>query len=480
MKEMRRIVLLLLMAWSLSLSIFGERREVHILSANDMHANIEVFPKLAAIADSLRKLYPSLLVLSAGDNQTGNALSDMYKVPSYPMVSLMNQVGFHATTLGNHDFDLKSLPKLMGVSHFSYICANGYPEPESGIHVVPKQTFDVEGVKVGVIGVVQLNDQGRPSTHPDNVKHMTFSQPLSTVGLYEDFSRQCDVTILLSHIGYEEDIKMANAYPWLDLIIGGHSHTQLTADEPLHNGVLITQNKNKLSQVTHITVTVEDGHVVDKKAEYIKLKSFSQKNSLVETMVSHFSENPYFKQIVGYAEAPFKQRDQITFMMCDAFISETHADISIVNNGGVRLDSLPVGSITLKDVFSIDPFGGEAVELRLTGKDILTILTRYSHGSLYHLPRLGGIVCEATVDKNDPHKDKLKSVRLLTLDGKKLDLNKTYTVVTNSYLPTIFQSYINTTVHNLYTKTSKLLINFLEKHPRVNYEHVNRLIVKEK
>ena len=477
---MRRVGLLLLLTWTLTLSVFGERREVHILSVNDMHAKIEAFPKLAAIADSLRKLYPSLLVLSAGDNQTGNALSDMYRVPSYPMVALMNQVGFHATTLGNHEFDLKSLPRLMGVSHFSYICANIHPEPEAGIHIIPKQVFDVEGVKVGIIGVVQVNEDGRPTTHPDNVKHMTFSQPLSTVAQYESFSRECDVTVLLSHIGYNADIEMAHACPWLDLIIGGHTHTQLTADNPLHNGVLITQNRNRLPQVTHITVTVEDGRVVDKRAEYISVWAFTQKNSLVETMVSHFSENPYFKQIVGYAETPFRERDQITFMMCDAFLSEIPADISIVNNGGVRVDSLAAGNITLKDVFSIDPFGNETVELKLTGKEVQLVLMKYSHGSLYHLPRVGGIVCEATVDKNDPNKNKLKSIRLKNLDGKKLDLRKTYTVVTNSYVSAIFKSYIKTNPHTLNIKTSKALINYLEKQARVNYEHVDRLIVKEK
>ena len=476
---MRRKIVTIWLALLLAINVYGQKGEVHILAVNDMHAAIEAFPQLTAIADSLRTLYPSLLVLSAGDNRTGNPVSDMYRVSSYPMVALMNQVGFNATTLGNHEFDVKSLPRLMGLSHFSYICANIFPSEDSGIRVVPTQVFDADGSKVGIIGVVQVNQQGRPDTHPDNVQGIRFSNPLNTVAKYKDFSDKCDVTVLLSHIGYEDDIEMAENYPWLDVIIGGHTHTQLTADEPLHNGVLITQNKNKLSKVTHITLTVKDGRVRSKKAEYIDVRTYSKKVSLVEAMVAHFSENPFFKQVVGYAEAPFKTRDQITFMMCDAFLAETGADISIVNNGGVRIDSLQAGEITMKDVLSIDPFYNETMEIMLSGEDILKILTTYSRGSLYHLPRVGGIVCEATIDKDDPHKDRLKHIRLKTLDGKDFDINKTYRVVTNSYMSSIISSFVDCTCRSLNIETAKILSNFLEKQEKLNYQDVNRLFISE-
>ena len=101
-------------------SVNGQKREVHILATNDMHAAIEAFPQLAAIADSLRERYPFLLIFSAGDNRTGNPKNDMFRISSFPMVALMNEVGFHATALGNHEFDVGSLPPLMRYSAFSY------------------------------------------------------------------------------------------------------------------------------------------------------------------------------------------------------------------------------------------------------------------------------------------------------------------------------------------------------------------------
>ena len=454
--------ILLWLALLLAHFSYSQNREVHILAANDMHATIEAFPQLAGIADSLRTLYPSLLILSAGDNRTGNPKNDMFRIPSFPMVTLMNQVGFDATALGNHEFDVNSLPPLMTYSAFSYICANIFPSEEAGLHIVPTKVFDVDGIKVGIIGAIQVNAQGRPDTHPDNVKGIRFAQPKNIVGQYEEFSHQCDATILLSHIGYDADVEMAETYPWLDLIIGGHSHTQLSEDEPLHNGVLITQNKNKLQKVTHITLTIMDGKVTDKKAEYIDVKSFSQKNRMVEVMVEYFSNNPMFKRVVGYAETPFKTKDELNYLMCDAFLQEGKADISIVNNGGVRLDSLAVGDITMQDVLSMDPFYNEAIEMHLTGEEIIKILTTYSRGSLYHLPRVAGAICEATVDKNDKNKDRLKSIRLKTLDGEEFDIHKTYKVVTNSYMQSACKSYVGDPGQSLNIQTSVMLTNYLE------------------
>lgn len=460
-------------------SAYGQKQEVHILAVNDMHATIEAFPKLAAIADSLRKLYPSLLVLSAGDNRTGNPLNDMYEVSSYPMVSLMNQVGFNATAVGNHEFDVKSLAPLMGYSNFSYICANIFPSPETGLNIVPTKVFDVNGIKVGIIGVIQVNSMGRPDTHPENVEGIRFTQPENVVGQYQALSKNWDVKILLSHIGYQEDLEMAERFPWFDLIIGGHSHTQLTAEEPLHNGVLITQNKNRLPMVTHISLTLEKGKVTQKKAEYIEVKKFPNENKLVAAMVDHFSDDPFFKRVVAQAEEPFKIKDQITYMLCDALLTEGQGDICIMNNGGTRIDSISAGDITVHDILAMDPFYNEAVTSLVTGEDILNIITTYCRGSLYHLPRVAGILCEAIVDKDDPNKDRLKSIKLKTLDGQDFDIHRTYRLITSSYMATVCKQYFNSSTHSLNMLTSDMLTQFLEKKGIVNYASVNRLKVME-
>lgn len=452
-------------------AVHGEQRQVHIVAVNDMHATIDVFPQFAALVDSLRGIDPSLLVLSAGDNRTGNPLNDRYVIPAYPMVALMNQVGFNASALGNHEFDVHSLARLIQLSNFRYLCANIFAADSTGIRTLPYQTFDVGGVRVGIIGAIQLGESGLPSTHPDNLKGVRFSPPMETIGQYEWISRECDVTVLLSHLGYETDVEVAKAYPWLDLIVGGHTHTQLKGNEK-PNGVLITQNKNKFGRVTYITLTVDSGQVIDKKAEYIDVKKFPRRNGLVASMVKHFSDTPRLQQVVGHAAAPFEVREELGCMMCDAFIEAFVADIGVENPGGVRIDTHPEGDITLLDVLQIDPFDNNAVVLELTGEELLRMMLTYSNSQVVRFPYVGGMQCQLKTEKDNPAK--IKSVKFLTLNGKKFDMKRKYRVVTNNYvLATSKVPEGAAQVQNV--QTTDVIVNFLGKHKDVNYRGVRRI-----
>ena len=470
---MRRKLFIVSLTLALACSVYGEKREVHILAANDMHATIGVFPQLAALIDSLRTADPSLLVFSAGDNRTGNPLNDKYEISSYPMVTLMNMVGFNASTLGNHEFDVHSLSRLVGLSNFRYICANIYPSDSVNIKTIPYQVFDVAGIKVGVVGAIQLSPQGIPSTHPDNVKGISFKPAREVIGEYEWLSKQCDATILLSHLGYPEDIEMAKLFPWFDLIIGGHTHTQLKGGER-ENGILITQNKNKFGRVTYITLTVDSGKVVETKAEYIDIKNYPKKNKVVEAMVNHFSDNPAFRRVIAIADEPFEAREELGCMMCDAYMAECHADLAVENPGGVRIDSHPAGDITVLDVLEMDPFDNNAVVLTLTGEELVTMMRSYCNDKAISFPFVGGFKCELTMDRNEP--GIIKDVKLLTLDGKKFNMKKKYRVATNSYVPATSQIPEGSD-HTLNVQTTDILMRYLEKLGTVNYRGVRRLTI---
>jgi 2',3'-cyclic-nucleotide 2'-phosphodiesterase (5'-nucleotidase family) len=477
-----RTLLLWLVISLVSVSIYADRREVHILSVNDMHSTVWNFPQLAAIADSLRTLYPDLLIFSAGDNRTGDPVNDRYEIPAYPMVALMNQVGFNASALGNHEFDVHSLASLTHLANYRYLCANMTADDSTGIRIQPCQVFDAGGVRVGVVGVVQLSPRGIPSSHPDNLRGLHFKPATDVIGDYEWMRNKCDITILLSHLGYEEDRQMARLFPWLDLIIGGHTHTQLKGNE-MENGVLITQNKNKLPRATHIMLTLESmegpdmqsrWRVVDKSSEYISVKDFSQHNKLVERMVSFFSDNPEFRRILAQAQTPFEVPEELGCMICDAFREECQADIGVVNPGGVRIDSHPRGDITVRDVLEMDPFDNHAVVLTLTGEELVHMMLSYCHDRLNSFPYVGGIQCLITLSKDNPRI--IDKVKLLTADGRPLNMKRHYRVATNSYIVATSETLEGCSQH-LNTLTTDLIMHFLQRHATVSYQGERRLHV---
>ena len=352
----KNILLSLLVFVALTLSA-QERRELHILSINDPHAAMEQFPRLGFVADSLRTLYPDLLILSAGDNRSGDPINDMFEIPAYPVVALMNQIGFHATVIGNHEYDSNQdgLARLINLSAFSTLCANMEPDPKWKMHVKPYQVFDCGGIFVGVIGITALGSMGIPESHPARLTDIKFMDPLETIQKYQFLREKCDVILLLSHLGFETDVKFSAELPWVDIIIGGHSHTQLDGGE-MHNGILITQNGKSIPYATHSTLVLQGGKIVEKKAERIAVKGMPGENKTVAELVRYFSENPVFKRVLAVAETPFENREELGCMVCDAYLAETGADISYQNAGGVRIENHPAGDMTMGDVMKMDPF----------------------------------------------------------------------------------------------------------------------------
>ena len=452
-----------------------DKKEVHILSANDMHAAIECFPRLCFVADSLRALYPDLLILSAGDNRSGDPINDMYEIPAYPMVSLMNIVGFQASTLGNHEFDSgqEGLAKLINMSNFPYLCANIRPAAKTGIHVRPWQMFDVGGVRLAIIGVTALGPMGKPESHPDNMTDLEFSDPLQSVQQYKNLRQQSDVVLLLSHMGYEDDVKLSAELPWVDLIVGGHSHTQLKGGE-MHNGILITQNVNRLARVTHITLTLENGKVTGKTAENIAIKGVKRENKVVAKLTDYFTNNPAFDEVLAVNDQPVSTYEELGCLMTDAYLKAANADISLQNYGGVRYDTLSIRGITVKDVLQLDPFQNNLVEMTVTGNEFIDILKMCFVNDQARFPLISGATAEYVLDAT---KQKVTKVVLYGPDGKKLNLKKTYRVVTNNYVQAITPTNRKDEGHSLGIGTAEAIMQFLKDKGHVNYQ--GKTCVKE-
>lgn len=473
--SMRKLMIALLMVPFALASWAQNKKEVHILSANDMHAAIECFPRLCFVADSLRALYPDLLILSAGDNRSGDPINDMYEIPAYPMVSLMNIVGFQASTLGNHEFDSgqEGLAKLITMSNFPYLCSNIQPAAKTGIHVRPWQMFDVGGVRMAIIGVTALGPMGKPESHPDNMTDIEFSDPLQTIQQYKYLRNQSDVVLLLSHMGYEDDVKLSAELPWVDLIVGGHSHTQIKGGE-MHNGLLITQNVNRLARVTHITLTVENGKVTDKKAENIAIKGVKRENKVVAKLTDYFTNNPAFDEILAVNDKPLSTYEELGCLMTDAYLKAANADISLQNYGGVRYDTLSVRGISVKDVLQLDPFQNTLVEMTVTGNEFIDILKMCFVNDQVRFPLISGATAEYVLDAD---KKNVKKVVLYGPDGKKLNLKKTYRVVTNNYVQAITPTNRKDEGHSLGIGTAQAIMQFLKAQGHIDYQ--GKTCVKE-
>ena len=187
-------------------------RQAVIFAVNDMHATIDNFPKLAYIVDSLKTIYPDMLLVAAGDNQTGNPVNDQYPEKGLPMIELMNATGFDLSAIGNHEFDSRpeGLGNLTRKANFSFICANLSMDNTLNAKISPYKIFTLpNGLRVAFLGLLQISQNGIPDSHPDNVKGFSFRSPFETAPEYLWLKDSSDIFIVLTHIGFEEDVKLA-------------------------------------------------------------------------------------------------------------------------------------------------------------------------------------------------------------------------------------------------------------------------------
>ena len=440
--------------------------EIVILSVNDMHASIDQFPKFASMVDSLRAIYPDLLLFSAGDNRTGNPVNDQYEPINYPMIELMNQTGFDLSTVGNHEWDgeIVSLANDIERAGFPFLCANVFVPESTKLDIKPFVTMERQGVKMAVVGLIEISHDGIPGTHPDKIKEVSFKHPKVVLPDYKYLRNQNDVVILLSHCGLEDDMELAQANPWLDAIIGGHSHTLIEHPSET-NGVLITQSGSHLKNATLVKLRVKDHKVVAKEAVVLNVNKVKKEKPEIRQMVNKFNDAPALNESIATAKSKFGTPEELGCMFCDALCELSGADFAFQNTGGIRITHLNKGPITVKDVYSIDPFNNDVVVYQMTGEQVKRfILNSYrTYGG--HPSYVSGMTYRVSDDGRKVW---------VEMDGSQFSTKKTYKVAFTSYMASTVNIDSVDEGANTYMTSEEMLIEFLKRHKTVDYQGVTR------
>lgn len=457
----------------LFLSACGPKEQkIYIVSTNDMHANIDNFPQMAALIDSLRTAHPGLLVFGAGDNRSGNPINDRYAEPCKPMYELMNAAGFNLSTFGNHEWDGGpfALRNVLNWANFPFVCANvTFDDTLRMRNVYPYTIFTVDALKIGVIGGIQLGENGLPDFHPKNANGSHFVPLNEVLQQNIDELHDCNAIFLLSHCGYEEDREIAEQFPELNAIFGGHSHTRV-AEKQLVNNVMITQAEAKVKFVTLSTFTFKDGKLVDKDMQLLSIKDFPKRDAKVQAMVDQYNSNEYFRTVVTNNMTPIESYESLGCLMTDAFRYTTGADISFQNPGGVRFDTLSARPVTLKDIFALDPFDNEIIAFTLSGQEIINLMK-----SCFTTDG-GPIYCSGCTYKYKVNDEgEMTNIEVTLENGKPLDLNAKYNIVMNSYMSSVFDYEHEDEGRSTFRSSNELMLEYLANHPEIDYVKAHRV-----
>ena len=449
-------------------AIVTEGTEIDILAVNDMHANIDMFPKFAAMVDSLRAVYPNLLLFSAGDNRTGNPVNDQYDPVTYPMITLMNEVGFDLCAVGNHewDADVDNLRNDIKRARFPFLCANVFIPESVNLDIKPYVTFEHQGVKMAVVGMIEVRHDGIPGAHPKNLTQVSFKRAHEVLPQYRYLRDQNDVVILLSHCGVEDDMELAQANPWLDAIIGGHSHTLI--EHPTEtNGVLVTQSGSHLKYATLVKLWVKDNRVVGKEAVVLDVNKVRKEKPEIKKMIDEFNDAPALNEPIAVAKTKFENPEELGCLITDALREISGADFAFQNTGGVRVNHLKKGPITVKDVYSIDPFNNEVVVYQMTGQQLKRFVVNTYKKNGGYPSYVSGMTY--SVDDNGDHINVY-----LNPDKGSFGKNTIYKVAINSYMASTVNIESVDEGRSQFMTSEEMMIEFLRRHKEVDYQGVVR------
>jgi len=440
--------------------------EIVILSVNDMHSNVDMFPKFATMVDSLRAIYPDMLLFSAGDNRTGNPVNDQYNPVNYPIITLMNTVGFDLCAVGNHEWDgnIINLQHDIERANFPFLCANVFIPDTVNLDIEPLAVFEHQGVKMAVVGMIEVRHGDIPGAHPDNLTKVSFKRPEVVLPEYQYLRNQNDVVLLLSHCGLETDMELAQANPWLDAIIGGHTHTLIEHPSET-NGVLITQSDSHLKYATLVKLRVKDHRVVGKEAIVLNVNKVRVEKPEVKAMVNEFNDAPALNEALAVAKSKFENPEELGSMLCDAIREISGADFAFQNTGGIRITHLGKGPITVKDVYSIDPFNNDVVVYEMTGAQVKKFILNNFRKNGGYPSYVSGMTY--TVDEEG------RNV-WVNMDGGNFSTRNVYKVAMNSFMASTITIESEDEGRSMFMTSEEMLIEFLRRHKEVDYQGVVR------
>ncbi|MFA5518088.1 MAG: 5'-nucleotidase C-terminal domain-containing protein, partial [Spirochaetota bacterium] len=242
------------------------------------------------------------------------------------------------------------------------------------------------------------------------------------------------------------------------VIIGGHSHTKIEKEQ-LHNGVLITQAERKLKYATLLKLSVDAKGKVSKSMELLTVDNEGKERADLRAKVDEFNNNPAMRVRIAEAADDFKNYEQIGYLMVDALRVSTGTDIALINPGGVRIDRLPKGAVSVMDIYSMDPFGNEIVLFKLTGHELMSLIKNAYSFDEYLPIYPSGMKTKYLLGKDG----EVKTVELFDTKGKPMDLNKVYTVSMNNYMASVYVFDHKDPGTGLFRPTAESMIDYLKE-----------------
>ena len=426
--------------------------------------------RAATAIDSLRHRYPDqVVVVDAGDALEGTPFATYYggiePQDPHPIVDAMNQVGYDAATVGNHDFDfgVPLLDRALSAATFPFVSANIRVLPEDTLELRPYVVLQRNGIRVGISG---FTTTGVMVWDRDQVHGRLRVTPIAEEArtALSEMRKDADLAIVLAHTGLEgpssydttgvgaENVaaRLAEGPVRPDLVVVGHSHREMV--DSVRGGVHFVQPKpfGQSLAVVHILLTRRSGswRVTSVRAGRVLLDGVAPSRRVEQRLAEKQAMvSGWMSQVIGEASGFMRAATgRVEDTPLIRFITEVERRAA-----GADLASTPIydiragfdtGEISVGEIYRIYPSENTLRAVRISGEGLRSYLeqcARYwyvdSAGAVFtnaYVPGpnydvIGG--AEYTVDLSRPAGSRITE---LSVRGKPVQPTDSFTLALGS------------------------------------------------
>ncbi len=467
-----------------------------ILHSNDMHGDFlaevkegkkELIGGLALLSgyiNKVRKEEENVLYVVAGDMLQGSLIDSEWKGLS--TIEIMNWLAPDVVTLGNHEIDygLAHLLFLEKVANFPIVNANLYIRKNNKRLMQPYIILKKAGFDILFTGII--TEKIIDAIKQDKLigTFIDLAEASYEVGKICNAYKNDDIdlTILLTHIGYESDLELAKLLKpeWgVDIIIGGHSHTLLSKPTKVNN-VLIAQAGVGTDQIGRFDIVVDDdtNSIIDCRWQLIPIdEKIAKPDKQLADYINTFKDqvdrkyNTLICKLAGELTHPKREIEtSLGNYIADVFASRAECDVMLVGSGSIRVKKLGP-AVTLKDFLTCFPYDDTLTRFTIKGDQLIKIFTyilrpenRTGEGECYQ------VNCKVRVI----YREKTKKLEQLIIDGQPVSKHKNYTICLQNYHFNNCEAYLNITEKELLangnskvitTSAQQVLEEYFRSHP---------------
>ncbi|PKG44384.1 MULTISPECIES: bifunctional UDP-sugar hydrolase/5'-nucleotidase [unclassified Planococcus (in: firmicutes)] len=419
---------------------------IKIIYTNDIHGSVEKIPSLSNIVNKIKLEAEfsgeTVIVLDAGDFLDDLVL-ECYSTYGIAMAQILANIPYDAITIGNHDIavsQMKNTIELKKALKTNLLGANLYDLENKSLFngLESSLIIDLPLTKIGVIGV--SCDFPQDSLNILGIVARDWKSVLEEE-IKKLKSNDVKFIILLSHLGLPIDLKVAEEFNEINLIVGGHTHDLLKSPIQKKN-TLIVQAGETLKQVGILDIKIdnESGEILFLKEDIVSTEKVED-NKFVVNEIKNIQDNLFkeLKREIGYNDIEDSTREICAQLLSNIMKQKTKADIGMMNTGFL-FKSLPKGRILEKDIWEMIPYSLQPTVFNIKGKYLeeairLFFTKEIQNRRITDYEHKLGKMCFAGLNVNFILDETFNSEFMkIELEESDWDPNKVYKIVTNDFI----------------------------------------------